>query len=97
MKYAYESPLSPVIDIDNDLIKIEKESDDEMSKEAPGPKEPKQTKNAHPDQVTKLYKCPICEAKWLHFKQTQDHISQHHHIPLTLYSKLGIQIEEFVL
>ena len=88
---------SATIDIDDELIKIEKESDNEISiefvKEAPKA----QTKNAHPDQVTKLYKCPICEAKWLHFQQTQDHISQHHHIPLALYPKLGIQIEEIIL
>ena len=97
--FKLEQSEISVIEIDDDLIKIEKESDDEISiefvKEAP--KEPLQSRNTHPDQVTKLYKCPICEAKWLHFQQTQDHISQHHHIPLALYSKLGIQIEEIVL
>ena len=84
------------IDIDDELIKIEKESDNEISIEFVK-KASKEPQNTHPDQVTKLYKCPICEAKWLYFQQTQDHISQHHHIPLTLYSKLGIQIEEIIL
>ena len=48
-------------------------------------------------EVTKLYKCPICQSKWLHYKKAQNHIANFHRIPIELQSQFGITIEEIIV
>mgnify|MGYP001263182833 CR=1 FL=1 len=48
-------------------------------------------------EVTKLYKCPICQSKWLHYKKAQNHIANFHRIPIELQSQFGITIDEIIV
>ena len=48
-------------------------------------------------EVTKLYKCPFCQTKWLNLKKAQNHIVNFHRIPIELQSQFGITIKEIIV
>ena len=48
-------------------------------------------------EVTKLYKCPFCQTKWLNLKKAQNHIVSFHRIPIELQLQFGITIEEIIV
>ena len=90
--------VNDLIEFEDNVIKAKTESDREYNVERESRNPDEEVGNlivpAHPDAVTNLYKCPLCQSKWTLFQQTQDHISQYHNISIETQSKFGIEIEE---
>ena len=86
---GYDSQSSSVIieDEEKEAIKVEPIKNEECE----------ERESYHPDEVTKLYKCPLCHSKWVHLEQTQNHIFQFHRIPVEMQSANGIRIEEILV
>ena len=85
---GYDSQSSSIIieDEEKEAIKVEPIKNEEVEERL-----------YHPDEVTKLYKCPLCQSKWVHLEQTQNHIFQFHRIPVEMQSANGIRIEEILV
>ena len=96
---------------DSDALMIEKKAENPGPKSKPCPKSKK--KAIEPDHepvkkgnsmegksaglVTKLYKCPICQSKWLQKTQAQDHVADYHRIPVKLQSQFGVTFQEIAV